>query len=139
MSFLREVLPPKRPLVQRVVLEIVRSAPWRGIALVSTVSLLLWGLCQPRRMCCGGGSKVDIAKAIVKKYAFEAYPEWRAANPGRACPTTLAELNPWMGRNDVRDPWGGGYVIRCDANGFGVYSSGEDGIYGTADDIPSWQ
>jgi hypothetical protein len=129
MPFRRELLPPRPSLVHRIAV---------GCIVGAVPLALLWGLAQPGYSC-RGGSKVDVAKVTVKMYAFEAYPQWREANPDRACPSSLLELRPWMTTTDVRDPWGGGYVMRCETPTFGVFSAGEDGIYGTEDDIKSWE
>lgn len=84
-------------------------------------------------------SKADIARMTVKKYAFEAYPSWRRDRPGFTCPGSLLVLNEYMNANDARDPWGRSYRHRCDANQLLVSSRGEDGRFGTADDIKSWE
>jgi hypothetical protein len=92
-----------------------------------------------------GESKVDIARATVKKYAFEAYPSWSATNPSKACPDDLLALNEYMNGKDIRDPWGNPYKMMCGqslppgAKGIAVMSAGEDGKEGTADDIKSWE
>ncbi len=83
----------------------------------------------------GGYSKADIGRLTVKKYAYEAFPAFRYVNPGRACPANLAELNAWMDTDGTRDPWGNDYVMHCAADGIVVRSSGEDAIWGTADDV----
>ncbi len=80
-------------------------------------------------------SKSDIASLTIKKYADEAYVEFRAAHPSRACPANLAELNEWMNSKDDRDPWGTEYVMHCSADGIVVRSAGEDAMWGTADDL----
>jgi hypothetical protein len=136
MLLSREVLPPRPALAWRIVAQVVAIIP--GAVVASFFGLVLWALTKPCYMC-HGESKVDIARATVKTYAFEAYPSWQQANPGRTCPSSVLELNPWMNNKDARDPWGGGYVIRCDTPSLGVFSAGEDGIFGTADDIKSWE
>jgi hypothetical protein len=90
-------------------------------------------------------SKIDIARATVKKYAYEAYPSWSVEHPYPACPRSVLELNDWMNNKDARDPWGSSYFVLCGstlppgAKGIGVASAGEDGAFGTADDITSWE
>jgi hypothetical protein len=80
----------------------------------------------------------EIAKATVKKYVYEAYPEWAIEHPDARCPTTLAELNQWMGQSIAFDPWGLPYRSSCDAEGrVLVWSAGEDRRFATEDDIRS--
>jgi hypothetical protein len=91
-----------------------------------------------------GASKAELAKLKAKKYAIEAYPQWLAAHPDKACPDKLEELNAYMTDNDTLDPWGRPYRMMCGptvagAKGLAVISAGEDGKGGTADDIKSWE
>ncbi len=116
------------------------------IMIVLAILALVMGLVVgPRVMKMFGESKVDIAKATVKKYAFEAYPSWSAAHPDKACPEKLEDLNEYMNNKDAKDPWGGTYKMLCGPNlpagakGLAVESPGEDGKDGTADDIKSWE
>jgi hypothetical protein len=94
---------------------------------------------------CVGESKTEIARTVVKAYAYEAYPQWSAAHPGQHCPNHLEELNEYMSFNDTRDPWGNRYRIFClpdmppGLRPIGVTSDGEDAREGTADDIKSWE
>ena len=56
------------------------------IMIVLAILALVMGLVVgPRVMKMFGESKVDIARATVKKYAFEAYPSWAAAHPDKQC------------------------------------------------------
>jgi hypothetical protein len=87
-------------------------------------------------------SKLDLAKAQVKKLAYEGYGIWisRPANTGK-CPT-VAQLAEIAGIGTV-DPWGAELTVQCDglppdARGFGVFSRGPDGKDGTKDDLRSW-
>jgi hypothetical protein len=90
-------------------------------------------------------SKIDIARIIAKKYAFEAYAEWAVNHPDKECPATIDELEAYMSRDETRDPWGNPYRMFCGASlppgakGMAVLSLGEDGKQGTADDIKSWE
>lgn len=90
-----------------------------------------------------GGSKVDIAELTVKKYAFEAYPQWASAHPAHTCPTSLADLNEYMDNKDIRDPYGSDYQWSCGTYAgstiLNVWSLGEDQILGSGDDIRSSQ
>ena len=127
-----------------------RRASQRGMTLleimiVLAILALVMGLVVgPRVMKMFGESKVDIAKATVKKYAFEAYPSWSSAHPDKACPERLEDLNEYMNNKDAKDPWGGTYKMLCGQNlpagakGLAVISPGEDGKEGTSDDVKSW-
>lgn len=87
----------------------------------------------------------EVAHRMVRKLAFEAYPQWsiRPSNQGW-CPK-VADLAEYMD-DDERgdDPWGHPYVIQCapslpaGARGIAVSSIGPDGRAGTADDVRSW-
>ena len=117
-----------------------RSAE-RAYTLIGVACLALivgWDIAtKPHVMKVYTKSKTDIASLTVKKYADEAYVEFRAAHPSRACPANLAELNEWMNSKDDRDPWGTEYVMDCSANGIVVRSAGEDRKFGTGDDLGS--
>jgi hypothetical protein len=88
------------------------------------------------------GSKEDVARATVKKYAYEASLQWTRQH-GAPCPPNLRALNDYMNNKDIRDPWDRDYKMRCDAlpagaRGIAVWSRGPDGVNGTADDVRSW-
>lgn len=115
------------------------------IMIVLAIIALVMGLVVgPKVMKLFGESKVDIARATVRKYAYEAYPSWSAAHPDKACPERLEDLNEYMNNHDAKDPWGGTYKVLCGQNlpagakGIAIVSPGEDGKDGTADDIKSW-
>lgn len=125
---------------------IIRPRRLRNLVVATLLlSVALAGLVVgPSAMTCwGGGSKVDIAKLTIKKYAYEAYPEFLAANPARSCPDDLYELNAWMNNKDIRDPWGTPYQLFCatspKAHAIVVRSAGEDAMFDTADDYWSNQ
>ena len=80
-------------------------------------------------------SNRDRARIETYQYTNEAYRAFRIASPDRACPTGLDELNAWMNKKTVSDPWGTPYVMTCDATTFRVGSAGEDTTLGTADDV----
>lgn len=86
----------------------------------------------------------EAAQEVTMKYAFEAYPEWSAANPDKACPDKLSDLDQYMSGKGGDDPWGHPYKMFCGQNlpagahGLAVMSPGPDGVDGTADDIKSW-
>ena len=115
------------------------------IMIVLAILALVMGLLVgPKVMKMFAGSKVDITKLKLKKYAYEAYPSWAAAHPDKSCPDKLEDLNEYMNNKDIKDPWGGQYKMLCGPNlpagakGLAVTSPGEDGKEGTGDDIKSW-
>jgi hypothetical protein len=81
-----------------------------------------------------GMSRDDIARQMVKDYG-DAIPRWQADHPGRACPSTILELNAYTPFRDDKDPWEGEIQLLCTPKGMAVYSYGEDGRFGTADDL----
>ena len=84
-------------------------------------------------------------KRRLDRYAFEAYPLWAAAHPGKGCPARLDELNEYMDVNHINDAWGRPIKMFCGPNlraglkGLYLLSVGEDGKEGTDDDITSWE
>lgn len=111
------------------------------LAILATVMGLLIG---PRVMELFVTSKGETTQIKLKKFAYEAYPSWAAANHTVGCPASLAELAPYMNGDDTSDSWGRPLELRCGANlpagvkGIGVVSRGKDGELGTADDLSSW-
>jgi hypothetical protein len=78
------------------------------------------------------------AEVIVANLVHERFPEWRAHHAG--CPHRLADLLA----NARLDPWGHAMHYTCDPRlglgaRFAVISAGEDGVFGTADDIEAHQ
>ena len=116
------------------------------IMIVLAILALVMGLLVgPRVMKMFGESKIDITKAKIKKYAYEAYPSWAGAHPDKSCPEKLSDLNEYMNDNDTNDSWGKPLKMFCGqtlppgAKGVAVMSAGEDGKEGTADDLKSWE
>ncbi len=116
------------------------------IMIVLAILALVMGLVVgPRVMKMFGESKVDVAKATAKKYAFEAYGSWSASHPDKSCPDKLEDLNEYMNNKDIKDPWGNQYKMLCGATlpagqkGLQVTSAGENGKEGDTDDIKSWE
>lgn len=136
----------RRQVMKKALAGAQRGMTLLEIMIVLAILALVMGLVVgPRVMKMFGESKVDIARATVKKYAFEAYPSWSAAHPDKACPEKLEDLNEYMNNKDTKDPWGGSYKMLCGqqlpagAKGLAVMSPGEDGKEGTSDDIKSWE
>ena len=115
------------------------------IMIVLAILALVMGLVVgPKVMKAFSKSKVDIAKLTAKKFADEAYPQWAAAHPDKACPDRIEDLSEFMNSKDVKDPWGNPFKMLCGQNapagvkGVGITSMGEDAKDGTEDDIKSW-
>jgi general secretion pathway protein G len=114
------------------------------IMIVLAILALIMGLVVgPRVMKMFGQSKNDIAKATAKSIAYEAYPQWSTAHPGKQCPDTITDLGEYMNDTKMTDPWGGQYQFLCGptmpqgSKGVLVMSAGEDGKFNTADDVKS--
>ena len=115
------------------------------IMIVLAILALVMGLVVgPRVMKMFASSKVEIAKAEMKKIAHEAYPQWSAANPSKGCPEKLEDLSEFTNKKDMKDPWGQPYKMFCGptlppgAKGLGIQSAGEDSKENTTDDLKSW-
>lgn len=115
------------------------------IMIVLAILALVMGLLVgPKVMAAFGSSKVKTTKIKLTQYANEAYPQWSANHPDKACPDKLADLNENMNSKDINDSWGRPIKMVCGANlppgvkGLGVMSMGEDGKEGTEDDLKSW-
>jgi type II secretory pathway pseudopilin PulG len=114
------------------------------IMIVLAILALIMGLVVgPRVMKMFGQSKNDIAKATAKSIAYEAYPQWSTAHPGKQCPDTIGDLAEFVNDSKMQDPWGGQFIFLCGATmpqgqrGVLVISPGEDGKLNTADDVKS--
>jgi hypothetical protein len=80
----------------------------------------------------------DVTKSIVRRFAYEAFPQWAATNHADACPASLAMLEPYLARDAV-DAWDVPLELRCGSSYRGAYvrSAGADRRFDTADDITS--
>jgi hypothetical protein len=130
MQLVRHVRPPHKPWVIATLVYMTGIVTW--VYLLATV---------PRRVfCCyGGESKLDITRLTVKKLAYESLAEWRSEHPGKLCPPSIEALVVYSDHHDLKDLWGSPYVLACDpATGRqAVISPGEDGKFGTPDDVRS--
>ena len=83
-------------------------------------------------------SRGDLARTLVRMYAYEAFPQWASQHFEEACPRSISELSPMIERDAV-DPWGERLELRCGPGIRGAYvrSAGEDGRFETSDDITS--
>jgi prepilin-type N-terminal cleavage/methylation domain-containing protein len=112
---------------------------------LAIIALVMGLLVGPKVMTMFQGSKVDITKIKLKKYAFEAYPSWSTTHPDKQCPEKLSDLNEYMNNDDSNDSWGRPLTMLCGTNlpagarGLAVTSAGEDGKEGTPDDLKSWE
>jgi hypothetical protein len=111
----------------------------RGLTSQQRASLDKMPPLQPRKL-----DPAELAKHEVEQYAYEAYPQWAVANPSKACPASIAELNEFTARKDDLDPWGHPYKLMCGptlppaAKGVAIASAGPDGQFDTDDDVRSW-
>lgn len=118
---------------------ILAAAQLTGVGTWILVGMFAVFVAPKRVMCMFSESKLDVAKMTVHVMAHEAYPQWLVAHPGERCPRDIQALTDYMDYRDVKDPWGQPYSMTCcPASGpLIVTSPGEDGRYGTADDIRS--
>jgi len=112
------------------------------LAILALVMALLVG---PRVLNALRDSKVKTTKMKLNQYANEAFPQWSANHPDKACPDKLADLDEFMNSHDSNDAWARPIKMMCGTNlppgakGLAVMSVGEDGKEGTEDDIKSWE
>jgi hypothetical protein len=127
----------RHPVLVRQVLPRKQRTSWLSIiAGVIAFAIVCGVVVGPQVLRSFGESKTQIAQLTVNKYALEAYPMWRRDHPFELCPTQLIELNAHMYSRDTKDPWGEDYRMLCgDRGGIVVYSTGEDALLGTRDDV----
>lgn len=115
----------------------VKLAVCRALTAVLCAPLVLLALASLPPSSCKRVSRADAAGMLVRKYAFEAFPQWAAVNHVQACPQTIDELTPFAS-NKARDPWGTTLELRC-GHGIRSYvrSAGPDLTFDTDDDISS--
>ena len=153
------LLPECRPVTagQLVVAKLARRTPLLALVLKTAfcagVALGGWqvvmaGLESSCFDCRGGGDALRSTQwMMAKQFAEEAYPRWRADNPGKVCPSDLYELTRYMNHNELYDDQNRPlFVMLCGPavpddlpNHFGVVHVGTDGYPGTEDDIKSWE
>jgi len=86
-------------------------------------------------------SKGETTGIKVQRYASEAFPAWAREHRGRECPDTVDELNKYIGASDSMDAWGRPIKLQCGPTmpaglqGLNLVSAGEDGKFGTSDDL----
>ncbi len=82
------------------------------------------------------------ASQQVRRLAFEGFPQWRAKHPDARCPERLDQIDQTV--QAALDPWGRAFRYTCDPRllhtkspGIAITSAGEDGAFGTHDDVRS--
>jgi hypothetical protein len=132
MQLVRATARPRRHLAAALA-QITGVSTWVVVA--------LWGAGQiaTRAMCVYGESKLEVAQTMVRELALDAYPQWLRDHPGLHCPPALGELVRYIDLRDTKDPWGNSYIITCPpaVGPVIVSSAGEDGRFGTVDDLRS--
>lgn len=89
--------------------------------------------------------KANMTKLTMSTYVSAAFPMWKYAHRGRACPGDISELKEYLAGTELNDLWGRPVKMLCGASlpagvtGIAFLSRGEDGEEGTADDIKSWE
>lgn len=86
----------------------------------------------PERMQRGDGKFTTL---VVGQWNDRVVPQWVAAHP-KACPKTIAEIEPKFAEQVPADEWGNPFVVTCKGVHITVSSAGPDGKPGTPDDIP---
>lgn len=115
----------------------------RGMIRVALLLAVLAG-CDDKGARKFSESDTKRAELLTKKLAFEAYPQWAAAHPDKACPAKLADLLEYVNEKDAKDPFGTDVKMFCGPDapkgvrGLGIQSAGPDGKFDTPDDIRSW-
>jgi hypothetical protein len=134
----REVLPPNHRL-RRAARRGVRFSSLAAFAIACSYGVFAIAV-GPAVMHGYPSSKEGVARIAVRKFAYEAMPQWQVRN-GLVCPPDLRALTPFMNSDDVKDPWGNPYLFFCDSGHPDpravVLSTGPDGEHGTDDDIRS--
>lgn len=102
-----------------------------GLLLAATITLggAYWLLSSDASAKDARGEAEQVAGEILT--AAQAYRDGH----GVGCPS-LTELERRHGlKGGGEDPWGGRFRLICDEDGLSVLSAGEDGRFGTADDV----
>jgi len=86
-----------------------------------------------------------LTKLRVQGYATDGFDIWKKANPGKACPASMADLAKSISPDATyQDEWGKDLVMVCGgklpegAKGIAIVSPGPDGQLGTDDDVKSY-
>lgn len=117
--------PASQPTVTRPIMALGMGATVLAITAVMAQAQVVYG-----------EAKVNVAKTDTKTL-LTVLDGWRITHGGRECPTIEAlkadgALEP---DQNVADPWGHRYEIRCTPSGDVVTSAGPDGRMHTLDDV----
>lgn len=111
---------------------------------LAIIAVVMGFLVGPKVLNMFQSSKVDTTKLMVKDIAYDAYTQWSLSS-GKACPSSLQDLEKYRNSKKTVDGWGNELVMFCGDNapegvrGLGVLSKGPDGKQDTDDDIKSWE
>ena len=115
------------------------------LIVVGLIALVMGLVIGPRLFSSQDSSQRGIAKIGADDIAQGAYLAWRASNPGKQCPASIADLSPYRSGSNTKDPWGAEYLIFCGPtkpadckSPLCAVSNGPDGAPNTPDDIKSW-
>jgi hypothetical protein len=112
---------------------------WRALAVGFVAFALARFVTHERMHTCCGGSKADLTALTVRKFAYEAFPQWATVHHMDSCPESLNELTGYASTSRPIDAWGNPLEMKCGPWIRGIYvrSAGEDGRFETPDDITS--
>ena len=134
-----------RKRLSRLVRTSQRGMTLLEIMIVLAILAIVMGLLVgPRVLKMFSESKVKTTRIKLTQYANEAFPQWSASHPDKACPDKITDLNEYMNSPDANDSWGRPIKMMCGsslpagAKGIAMMSMGEDGKEGTEDDLKSW-
>lgn len=108
---------------------------------LALLGLIMGVIVVPGLMESDDKARTQTAEIQANRLVNNAFARWRLDNPGKQCPADLQDLAPYVGKNNVKDPWGRPYILQCsdsasDAGSrFEVASMGIDGKPDTGDDI----
>jgi general secretion pathway protein G len=110
------------------------------LIVLAILALVMGLLIGPRIFAMFGQGKEGVAKAMTKKLAHEAFPQWsmKPANSGKGCPSA-DDLGAFEDQKPgFKDPWGNPYKVVCGGpQGITVTSMGPNGAEGGGDDLSS--
>jgi len=130
MKLVRQLQPARRHCI-------AKAAQLTGVGAWIAIGLFVIFVFPTRMIHSFCTSKREVAMRAIHELAHDAYAQWLARHPGAYCPHDIGELRPYVARQDLTDPWGQSYMMTCSTAVLVVSSPGEDGRYGTPDDIRS--
>jgi hypothetical protein len=109
--------------------------------LISCGAFVLFAMVVVPRVMTGFAteSKSEVSTLMVRKLAFEAFPQWASVHHMDSCPASLDDLAIYTNDISTLDAWGKPLEMKCGPWIRGIYvrSAGEDGQFDTPDDITS--